>query len=47
MSYVRFSFDTEFGGDGAVVREPLRPKKTSTPEEMEAARAEAYAAGER
>ena len=47
MSYARFSFDTEFGGDGSVVREAIRPKKTFTLEELEAARAEGYAAGER
>jgi flagellar assembly protein FliH len=40
-----FTFDTVF--DGARVIEAVRPKRAFTPEEVEAARAEAYAAGER
>jgi flagellar assembly protein FliH len=40
-----FTFDTVFDGD-AVIRPP-RPKRAFTPEEVEAIRAEAFAAGER
>jgi flagellar assembly protein FliH len=46
MSYQRFAFDTEFGGDGAVVREALRPRKTFTAEEVAAARAQGFAEGQ-
>lgn len=46
MSYPRFSFDAEFLVDGDV-REPVRAKKSFTPEEVEAARAEGYADGQR
>jgi len=41
----RFTFDTTFEG-GQVVT-PARPKRAFTPEEVEAVRAEAFAAGER
>ena len=41
----RFIFDTVF--DGETVTVAPRPKRTFTPEDMEAVRAEAFAAGER
>lgn len=44
--YARFSFDTEFDEGGAVVREPLRAKKSFSAEEVAAARAEGFAQGE-
>lgn len=47
MTYARFSFDTEFGANGVVVREPVRPKQTFSAAELTAAKAEAFAAGER
>lgn len=40
-----FTFDTVF--DGGRVIEPVRPKKAFLPEEVEAARAQAFAEGER
>ncbi len=43
----RFSFDTAFDEDGGIAYQPPRPKRSFTPEELEAARAEAYAEGER
>ena len=39
-----FNFDTVFDGDQVI--EPRRPKRTYTPEEVEAAKAEAYAEGQ-
>ena len=39
-----FKFDTVFDGDRVI--EPRRPKRAYTPEEVEAARAEAYAEGQ-
>jgi flagellar assembly protein FliH len=42
----KFSFDTVFEDDGRVVA-PVRPKKSFTPEEVEAVRAQAFAEGER
>ncbi len=41
----KFTFDTVF--DGERVIEPPRPKRAFSPEELEAARAEAYAQGQR
>jgi flagellar assembly protein FliH len=43
----KFSFDTVFDDVGAVAYEAPRPKRTFTPEEVEAIRARAYAEGER
>ncbi len=43
--YKRFVFDTVFDGDKVVT--PPRPKRAFTPEEVEAARAEGFAAGEK
>ena len=40
-----FTFDTVFDGDAVIVAP--RPKRAFTPEEVEAVRAEAFAAGER
>jgi flagellar assembly protein FliH len=42
----RFSFDTVFDGDGVVVSSAPRPKRTFSPEEVEAIRAQAFAEGE-
>ncbi len=42
-----FVFDTVFDDDGAVAYSAPRAKRSFTPEEVEAARAEAYAEGER
>ena len=42
--YRPFSFDTVFDGDRVI--EPRRAKRAYTPEEVEAARAEAYAEGQ-
>jgi flagellar assembly protein FliH len=42
----KFSFDTVFEDNGRVIT-PLRPKKSFTPEEVEAIRREAFAEGER
>jgi flagellar assembly protein FliH len=39
-----FSFDTIFDGDAVI--EPRRPKRSCTPEEVEAVRAQAYAEGQ-
>lgn len=41
----RFTFDTVFDGDRVIA--PVRPKRTFSQEEVEAIRAEAFAAGER
>jgi flagellar assembly protein FliH len=43
----RFNFETEFDDAGAVAYQPPRPKKFFTPEEVELARADAFAEGER
>ena len=43
--FKRFVFDTVFDGDKVIA--PVRPKRAFTPEEVEAARAEGYAQGER
>lgn len=43
----KFGFDTVFGEEGQVVYQAPRPKKTYSPEEMEAAKAQSYAEGER
>jgi flagellar assembly protein FliH len=42
----RFSFDTVFEDNGRVIA-PVRPKKSFTPEEVEAIRAECFAEGQR
>jgi flagellar assembly protein FliH len=42
----RFSFDTVFEDNGRVIQ-PIRPKKSFTPEEVEAIRAECFAEGQR
>lgn len=46
-TYQRFAFDTVFDDRGGVAYEAPKVKKSFTPEEVEAARAEAYAEGER
>ncbi len=43
----KFGFDTVFGDEGQIVSQAPRPKKTYTPEELEAAKAMSYADGER
>lgn len=43
----RFVFDTAFDDAGDIAYQPPRPKRSFTPEEVEAIRAEAYAEGER
>jgi flagellar assembly protein FliH len=43
----KFGFDTVFGDEGQVVSQAPRPKRTFTPEEYEAGKAQAYAEGER
>lgn len=43
---VKFAFDTVFEADGAMVI-PARPKRSFTPEEVEAVREQAYREGER
>jgi flagellar assembly protein FliH len=43
----KFAFDTVFDDNGGVAYAPPRVKKTFTPEEVEAAKAQAYAEGER
>lgn len=43
----KFAFDTVFDDNGGVAYAPPRAKKTFTPEEVEAAKAQAYAEGER
>jgi flagellar assembly protein FliH len=45
MEYKRFVFDTVFDGDKVVT--PPRPKRSFTADEVEAARADGYRAGER
>ena len=45
IAHKRFTFDTVFDDRGGMTAPP-RPKKSFTPEELEAAKAEAYAAGE-
>src|SRR5687768_11622676 len=42
-----FQFDTEFDDAGAIAYQPPRAKRTFTPEELEEARAAAYAEAER
>ena len=46
-AHQKFAFDTEFDAGGQVAYAAPRPKRAFTPEEVEAVRAEAYAAGER
>ena len=46
MTPQKFAFDTEFGGDGAVVYSAPRPKRLYPAEEVEQLRAQAYAEGE-
>ncbi|NGM50580.1 flagellar assembly protein FliH [Caulobacter sp. 602-2] len=46
-TYQRFAFDTVFDDRGGIAYEAPKVKKSFTPEEVEAARAEAYAEGER
>lgn len=43
----KFGFDTVFDDRGRVAYEPPKPKKSFTPEEVEAIKAQAYADGER
>ena len=43
----RFDFDTVFDDAGAIAYEAPRPRRMVSPEEMEAAKAQAYAEGER
>jgi len=43
----KFSFDTVFDDSGRVAYEPPKVKKNFSPEEVEAAKAQAYAEGER
>ena len=43
----KFAFDTEFDAGGAVAYEPPRAKRMYTADELEAARAAAYAEGQR
>jgi flagellar assembly protein FliH len=45
-SHQKFAFDTVFDGGGGV-HAPPKPKRVFTPEEVEAARAEGYAEGEK
>lgn len=45
MTATPFAFDTEFAPDGTIVREGGRPRTLFTSDEVEAARAEAFAAG--
>jgi flagellar assembly protein FliH len=45
-SHEKFTFDTEFDGDGAVSWKAPRAKRSFTPEEVEVIRAEAFAEGE-
>lgn len=45
-AHQKFGFDTVFDGGGGV-HAPAKPKRVFTPEEVEAARAEGYAEGER
>lgn len=47
LPHRKFSFDTVFDDNGGVAYAPPRVKKTFTPEEVEAAKAQAYAEGER
>lgn len=46
-TYQRFAFDTVFDDRGGIAYEAPKVKKSFTPEEVEAARAEAFAEGER
>jgi flagellar assembly protein FliH len=46
IPHKRFAFDTVFDGRGGMTEPPPRPKRSFTPEEVEAAKAEAYAQGE-
>lgn len=46
-TYQRFAFDTVFDDRGGVAYEAPKVKKSFTPEEVEAVRAEAFAEGER
>jgi flagellar assembly protein FliH len=43
----RFSFDTEFDGDGGIAHAPRTVKRVYVPEEVERVRAQAFAEGER
>ena len=43
----KFGFDTVFDDAGGVASEPVRVKRTYTPEEVQAEKAKAYAEGER
>jgi len=47
MSHQKFAFDTEFDAAGEIAYVAPRPKRSFTPEEVEAIRAEARAEGER
>ena len=47
IPHKRFTFDTVFDGRGGMTEPPPRPKRSFTPEEVEAAKTEAYALGER
>ena len=45
-AYQKFDFGTTFGGDGRVVAQAARPKRSFTPEEVEDIRAAAYREGQ-
>ncbi len=45
--HARFSFDTVFDGEGEVISSAPRAKRSFTPDEVEAVRAQAHAEGER
>lgn len=47
IPHKRFAFDTVFDNEGGMREPPPRPKRAFTPEEVEAARAQGYAEGER
>ncbi|WP_425995607.1 flagellar assembly protein FliH [Caulobacter sp. DWR1-3-2b1] len=47
IPHKRFGFDTVFDSQGGMREPPPRPKRAFTPEEVEAARAEGHAQGER
>ena len=47
IPHKRFAFDTVFDDRGGMREPPARPKRSFTPEDVEAAKAEAFAQGER
>ena len=47
ITHKPFAFDTVFDDEGGVASQPVRVKRTYTPEEVEMERAKAFSDGER